>query len=102
MSTVLSRIPEGCVRARCWCSWWVAKPKMINNRKFACRNCEIPLQIATQKDLDAVGATVREETENEKKRSGPGRKSKAERARETSGDNLGGTTRSHPSKSRMW
>lgn len=49
----LSALPEGCVRARCGCSWWIATHRQIGTT--LCRACGVRFMIAMTKDFEAVG-----------------------------------------------
>lgn len=58
----LSALPEGCVRGRCWCSWWIATPAQVRkNGGITCRACGVPVRKAEQKDFDAVGVSTKVE-----------------------------------------
>ena len=84
---VLSPVPPGCVRARCFCTWWIAIPRHVTppklkpdgeyetDRRHECRICGVKLMLATQEDVDAVGLQIKE-APVEPERTSKGRKRK--------------------------
>lgn len=77
---LLSYVPEGCVRARCGCTWWIAVPRQVTppkedkpDHRVVCRVCHVKLQVATQADVDAIGLGIKE-APVESKRTRKGRK----------------------------
>ncbi len=83
-----SPLPEGCLRARCGCSWWIAVPRhFAKGKEQHCNYCGLPFRKIDREDLRLVGLELPEGESVEQKRPYPSnRKNKRSEPRESRRD----------------